>query len=154
MITFAEAKEIVRAAEEADCRITNSQRSPIQSGGPGIAILLHRTSGRNPMTQHEPASVVGSLANKQATSDSRSHMPTWMIIAGVIISIVGAIIMGVASNKKDQAEDIEDFTVAFGGLPGSPAIDAATTWGYIGLGVLIFGAALLLVGLAVAAVRR
>jgi hypothetical protein len=106
------------------------------------------------MSQHEPASVIGSLANKEAASDSRSHMPAWMIIAGVIVGIVGAIIMVVASNKKEYAEGVEDYTVAFGGLPGSPAIDAATTWGHIGLGVLIFGAALLLVGLAVAAVRR
>jgi hypothetical protein len=106
------------------------------------------------MTQPEPASVVGSLANKQTTSDSRSHMRAWMIIAGVVIGIAGAIIMAVASNKKESAERVEGFTVASGGLPGSPAIDAATTWGYIGLGVLIFGAALLLVGLAVAAVRR
>jgi hypothetical protein len=76
------------------------------------------------------------------------------MIAGVIIGIVGAIIMGVASNKKKSAEAVEAYTVALGGLPGSPAIDAATTWGHIGLGVLIFGAALVLVGLAVVAVRR
>ena len=81
-------------------------------------------------------------------------MPAWIISAGLLTAVAGVLIMFVAHGKLKEAKGVEGFTIALGGLPGSPAIDAATTWGHIGLGVLIFGAALVLVGLAAAAVRR
>jgi hypothetical protein len=52
-----------------------------------------------------------------------------MIAAGIITAIVGIVIMMVAGNKRKEAESVEQFTTALGGLPGSPAGDAAVTWG-------------------------
>jgi hypothetical protein len=88
------------------------------------------------------------------TTAAKTTMPQWMIAAGMIAGVIGAIIMFAAHGKLKKAENVEAFTAAMGGPPGSPQIDAATTWGYIGFGVLIFGAALALAGLVVMAVKR
>jgi hypothetical protein len=60
----------------------------------------------------------------------------------------------IVSAAEESTLTLGTYMIEGGGLPCSPAIDAAATWGHIGLGVLIFGAAMLLVGLAVVAVRR
>jgi hypothetical protein len=104
--------------------------------------------------EQQPTNVIGSLANKEAAGNPGLNMGHWMTIVGVVTGIVGAIIMGVASSKLKEAKNVEGFTIAMGGLPGSPAIDAAVTWGHSGLGVLIFGALLAVAGLVVVALRR
>jgi hypothetical protein len=108
------------------------------------------------MTQREPASVVGILAYKHATSDSGSHMPVWMIIVGVIAGVLGVVIMMVASGHKKEAKVANDYAVALSGgqFNESSAIDTAVTFGHVGLGVLIAGGALALAGLVVIAARR
>jgi hypothetical protein len=101
-------------------------------------------------------------ADKEVAGGSRSHMPAWMVIAGVAAGIAGAIIMWVASNRKESAESVGEPTGIHTSGPGfdsqsysqSSALDVAVALGHFGLGVLIFGAALVLVGLTVVAVRR
>jgi hypothetical protein len=46
---------------------------------------------------------LAGLAGKEAPSESGSAMEQWMVIAGVVIAIVGVIVMGVASNRKEDA---------------------------------------------------
>lgn len=99
--------------------------------------------------------VVGSLANKPAER-TRTGMGATMAVFGVILGVVGGIVMGVASAKKAKAQDILDFSNALGGrdYATSPELQSAITMGHVGLGLLIFGGALLLCGLVVVALRR
>jgi multisubunit Na+/H+ antiporter MnhG subunit len=85
----------------------------------------------------------------------RNHLPTWLIIVGIPIAIVGGIIMAVASSKAGYARNVGDLTEAMGG-PGGYNVDleAAVTLGHWGLGVLILGVVLVLIGIAALAVRR
>ena len=86
----------------------------------------------------QPADVVGSLAGKEAPSQSGSSMRQSMVIAGVVIAIIGVIVMGVASNHKEDAQ----------------AVQSAITLGFFGLGGLIAGGALAVTGLVVIAARQ
>jgi hypothetical protein len=86
----------------------------------------------------QPADVAGSLGGKDAPSESGSSMRQSMVIAGVVIAIIGVIVMGVASNHKEDAQ----------------AVQSAVTLGFFGLGVLIAGAALAVTGLVVIAARQ
>jgi hypothetical protein len=60
-------------------------------------------------------------AGKEVAGGSRSHMPAWMVIAGVAAGIAGAIIMLVASNWKESAESVGEPT---GILTGGPGFDS------------------------------
>jgi hypothetical protein len=107
-------------------------------------------------TQHEvqPADVLGSLASKQTPSESGSSIRHWMVIAGVAIAIIGVIVMGVASNRNEDAQAVNRFSVALDTGANDPAVQSAVTLGYFGLVVLIAGGALALTGLVVIATRQ
>ena len=102
----------------------------------------------------QPADVVGSLAGKDTPSKSGSFMRQWMVIAGVVIAIIGVIVMGVASNRKEDAQAVDRFNVTLGAGANDSAVQSAVTLGYFGLGVLIAGGALALTGLVVIAARQ
>jgi hypothetical protein len=76
-----------------------------------------------------------------------NHLPTWLIIVGVPVAIIGGIIMAVASSKAGLARDV-------GSFGRNMDLEAATTLGHWGLGVLILGVAVVLIGVAALAVRR
>jgi len=94
------------------------------------------------------------LANKQAASESGSSMRQWMIIAGVVTAIIGVITMVMAYNRKEHAEDANEFAVALGGYASGSDMQSAITLGHIGLGLLIAGGLLGLAGLVVVALRK
>lgn len=81
-------------------------------------------------------------------------MPLWLMLSGAVVAGVGAIIMGNAAGKKDAAQTLTGYSNAMGSTYGQSQVDAAIQLGHFGLGVLIFGAALILIGLAAQAVRR
>jgi hypothetical protein len=85
-----------------------------------------------------------------------NHLPTWLIIVGVPIAIVGGIIMAVASSKAKFARDVGDFREALrgGDVGRNVDLEAAVTLGHWGLGVLILGVVIVLIGIAALAVRR
>jgi hypothetical protein len=104
----------------------------------------------------QPANVVGSLAGKEAPSESgwsirQSIVIAGVVLAGVVIAIIGVIVMGVASNRR---EDVNRFSVALGNGASDSAVQSAVTLGFFGLGVLIAGGALAVTGLVVIAVRQ
>jgi len=94
----------------------------------------------------------------QAMAAKKSSMPAWMILAGVLTAIAGWITRNVAASWMSEAlrhparPDLPP-------IPGLAEYDGRTvqdaiSLGYIGLGVIIFGAALVLAGLVVIAIRR
>lgn len=84
----------------------------------------------------------------------RNRTPLWLMLSGVVIAVVGAIVMGVASGRKDSAELSSAFGKAMGNPFPDPRLADAVSLGHFGLGVLIFGLALVLVGIAAQAVRH
>jgi hypothetical protein len=110
------------------------------------------------MTQTQPelppADVVGSLAGKEAPSESGSSIRRLMVIAGVVIAIIGVIVMGVASNRKEDAQAVNRLSVALGTGASDSAVQSAVTLGFFGLGVLIAGGALAVTCLVVIAARQ
>ena len=102
----------------------------------------------------QPADVVGSLAGKEAPSESGSSMRQSMVIAGVVIAIIGVIVMGVASKRNEDAQAVNRLSVALGAGANDSAVQSAVTLGYFGLAVLIAGGALALTGLVVIAARQ
>jgi hypothetical protein len=102
----------------------------------------------------QPADVVGSLAGKEAPRRRSSFMRQSMVIAGVVIGIIGVIVMGVASNRREDAQAVNRFSVALGTGANDPAVQSAVTLGFFGLGVLIAGGALAVTGLVVIAARQ
>ena len=107
----------------------------------------------------QPADVAGSLAGKEAPSESGSFMRHSMVIAGVVIAgvviaIIGVIVMGVASNRTEDAQAVNRLSVALGKGASDSAVQSAVTLGFFGLGVLIAGGALAVTGLVVIAARQ
>jgi hypothetical protein len=80
----------------------------------------------------QPADVVGSLAGTEAPSESSSAMRQWMIIAGELLAIIGVIVMGVASNHKEDAQAMNRLSVALGAGAEDSALQSAVTLGYFG----------------------
>jgi hypothetical protein len=139
--------------------ITNPQRSPMHPvRWAGCRHAAAPTLLEEPMTQTQPEAQptngVGSLAGKEAPSESDSSMRQWMVIAGVVIAIIGVIVMGVASNRNEDAQAVNRFSVALGAGANDLAVQSAVTLGYFGLAVLIAGVALALTGLVVIAARQ
>jgi hypothetical protein len=84
----------------------------------------------------------------------RNYLPTWLIIVGVPVAMIGGIIMAVASNKAKFARDVGDYEKALGMGGRNVDLDAAVTLGHWGLGVLILGVVIVLIGIAALAVKR
>lgn len=73
-----------------------------------------------------------------------------MIIAGVLTALVGWMARNSAASRMQEALRI----AAIRDPKGGPSVESAILLGYIGLGMIIFGAALFLVGLGVMARGR
>jgi hypothetical protein len=86
----------------------------------------------------------------RATSQRSSRMPQRLIIAGILNVMGGWITRNYAESRLHEAIRIAPIR----DLVGGPTIESAVSLGYIGLGVLIFGAALVLAGLTVMAIRK
>src|SRR5215208_6907613 len=103
-----------------------------------------------------------NIIMSQTTAVKKSSMPTWMVIAGVLTAIAGWMTRNYASAMMDKAIYLAPAIEADRRLPPipglkpvtGPTIEAAASLGYVGLGLLIFGAALFLAGLVVVALRR
>jgi hypothetical protein len=102
----------------------------------------------------QPADLVGSLADKETPSQRGLSLRQWTVVAGVAIAIIGVIVMGVASNRKEEVQAVNGFGVALGAGANNAAVQSSVTLGYFGLGVLIAGGVLALTGLAVIAARQ
>jgi hypothetical protein len=62
--------------------------------------------------------------------------------------------MGTAAYRAAYARTVGGYSTAMGGDGYAPGLTAAIAMGHWGLGLLIFGAALVLVGITVQLVRR
>jgi hypothetical protein len=76
-------------------------------------------------------------------------MPARMIIARVLTAIAGWMSRNYAASRMQEALRI----AAIRDPKGGPSVESAISLGYIGLGMIIFGAALFLAGLVVMARR-
>ena len=85
----------------------------------------------------------------QTTAVKKSSMPVRMIIAGLLTAIVGWITRNHAASRMQEALRI----AAIRDPKGGPSVESAILLGYVGLGMIIFGAALSLAGLVVIAVE-
>ena len=95
----------------------------------------------------------------QATAAKKSSMPAWMVLAGVLTAIAGWMTRNYAASMMHEALRIAPLrNPDLPPIPGlevdGPTVEDAISLGYIGLGVIIFGAALFLAGLVVVAPRR
>lgn len=86
----------------------------------------------------------------QTTAVKKSSMPVRMIIAGLLTAIAGWITRNYAASRMQEALRI----AAIRDPKGGPSVESAILLGYVGLGMIIFGAALSLAGLVVMARRR
>jgi hypothetical protein len=86
----------------------------------------------------------------QTTAAKKSSMPLWMVITGILTVVGGWITRNAAASRMHEALRIAPIR----DLVGGPSVESAISLGYIGLGVIIFGAALFLAGLVVIALRR
>lgn len=86
----------------------------------------------------------------QTTAVNKSSMPVRMIIAGLLTAIAGWITRNYAASRMQEALRI----AAIRDPKGGPSVESAILLGYVGLGMIIFGAALSLAGLVVIARRR
>jgi hypothetical protein len=86
----------------------------------------------------------------QTTAVKKSSIiPPRMIIAGVLTTIAGWMTRNYAASRMQEAIRI----AAIRDPKGGPSVESAISLGYIGLGMIIFGAALFLAGLVVMARR-
>jgi hypothetical protein len=85
----------------------------------------------------------------ETTAAKKSSMGAWMILAGGLTAIAGWMIRNYAASRMHEALRIAPIR----DLVGGPSVESPISLGYIGLGVLIFGAALVLAGVVVVAVR-
>jgi hypothetical protein len=86
----------------------------------------------------------------QTTAVKKSSIiPARMIIAGVLTTIAGWTTRNYAASRMQEAIRI----AAIRDPKGGPSVESAISLGYIGLGMIIFGAALFLAGLVVMARR-
>jgi hypothetical protein len=83
------------------------------------------------------------------TAAKKSSMGAWMILAGVLAAIAGWMTRNYAASRMQEAIRI----AAIRDPKGGPSVESAISLGYIGLGMIIFGAALFLAGLVVMARR-
>ena len=139
--------------------ITNPQRSPTHPvRWAGDRHAASPTLLEEPMTQTQPelqpSDVVDSLGGKDAASERGWSIRQSMVIAGVVIATIGVIVMGVASNRKEDAQAVNRFSVALGTAASDSAVQSAVTLGFFGLGVLIAGGVLAVTGLVVIAARQ
>ena len=86
----------------------------------------------------------------QTTAVKKSSMPVRMIIAGLLTAIAGWMTRNYAASRMQEALRI----AAIRDPKGGPSVESAILLGYVGLGMIIFGAALSLAGLVVMARRR
>ena len=86
----------------------------------------------------------------QTTAVKKSSIiPARMIIAGVLTASVGWMTRNYGASRMQEAIRI----AAIRDPKGGPSVESAISLGYIGLGMIIFGAALFLAGLVVMARR-
>jgi hypothetical protein len=86
----------------------------------------------------------------QTTAVKKSSIiPARMIIAGVLTTIAGWMTRNYAASRMQEAIRI----AAIRDPKGGPSVESAISLGYIGLGMIIFAAALFLAGLVVMARR-
>jgi hypothetical protein len=90
-----------------------------------------------------------NIIMSQTTAVKRSSLPAWMIIAGVLTAIAGWMTRNYAASRMHEALRI----AAIRDPKGGPSVESAISLGYIGLGMIILAAALLLAGLVVRARR-
>lgn len=76
-----------------------------------------------------------------------------VLLAGVVVAIVGGIGLHSANAAQEHERRVGAFSTALGG-DNSYAVTQAVSAGHLWLGVLIFGLALVLVGIVVAALRK
>ena len=85
----------------------------------------------------------------QTTAVKKSSMPARMIIVGVLTASVGWMTRNYAASRMQEALRI----AAIRDPKGGTTVESAISLGYIGLCMIIFGAALFLAGLVVMAHR-
>lgn len=94
--------------------------------------------------------MIQTTAASQTTAVRKSSTSARMIIAGVLTALVGWMARNSAASRMQEALRI----AAIRDPKGGPSVESAILLGYIGLGMIIFGAALFLVGLGVMARGR
>ena len=93
---------------------------------------------------------VRNIIVSQTTAVKKSSVPARTIIAGLFTALAGWMTRNYAASRMQEALRIAAIRDPKRGL----SVDSAIALGYIGLGMIIFGAALFLAGLVVMARRR
>jgi hypothetical protein len=101
------------------------------------------------LTLTNPSTIGRNINMSQTTAVRKSSIPARMIIAGVLTAIAGWMTRNYAASRMQEALRI----AAIRDPKGGPSVESAISLGYIGLGLIIFGAALFLAGLVVMARR-
>jgi TRAP-type C4-dicarboxylate transport system permease small subunit len=86
----------------------------------------------------------------QTTAAKKSSMPARMIIASVLTAIAGWLTRNSAASRMQEALRL----AAIRDPKGGPSVESAIALGYIGLGMIIFGAVLFLAGVVAMTRRR
>lgn len=63
----------------------------------------------------------------------------FLLTAGVVLAVVGAIMWGVAANQASHDENVSELTNAMLGWNDSGYVSPARVWMWVGIGVLILG---------------
>jgi hypothetical protein len=92
----------------------------------------------------------GNIIMSQTTAVKKSSVPAQMIIAGVLTAIAGWMTRNYAASRMQEALRI----AAIRDPKGGPTVESAISLGYIGLCMIIFGAALFSAAPLVMARRR
>jgi len=86
----------------------------------------------------------------QTTAVKKSTMPARMVIAGILTAIAGWVTRNFAASRMQEALRL----AAIRDPKGGPSVGSAIALGYIGLGMIIFGAVLFVAGVVVMTRRR
>ena len=81
----------------------------------------------------------------RTTAAKKSSMPARMIIAGILSAIAGWLTRNSAASRMQEALRL----AAIRDPKGGPSVESAIALGYIGLGMIIFGALLFVAGVVV-----
>lgn len=85
--------------------------------------------------------------------DSAMKAAVGVIVTGVVIAIVGLVTWSRAKAAREHEAGILAFREAMGGPSTSPVLESAVSTGYAGVGILAFGALVLLTGVALAVIK-
>ena len=108
-----------------------------------------RPLARSHVSQPFSQSLECMTTARRGSTRTRSATATWAVIVGAVATLAGLIVRGVAASQKATLELIGEFS----GSLDEQGIAAAMTLDQWGLWVLVVGAALMVIAVAVKVLR-